>query len=80
MAAGVATGIFALLFATANDRWVLISLPTTPWHTEPSFPAFEARLWAVMLVSFLAGAILVGGIALFLFAASKNKDRGPWRR
>jgi uncharacterized integral membrane protein len=53
-------GIFMILFAVANDDWIVVSLPNSPWHSQPSQPAFEARLWAVMLASFLLGSAVTG--------------------
>ena len=58
-------GIFMILFAVANGDWIVVSLPNSPWHSEPSHPAFESRLWAIMLVSFLLGsAITLIGVYL----------------
>ena len=54
---GGAIGIFLLLFFMANDDWVVIRLPSLPWHRSPSWPFYEARLFGVMIASFLAGAI-----------------------
>lgn len=48
----------ALLFALANDEWVVIRLPTMPWNAAPSVAVFEARLFAVMLASLALGALL----------------------
>jgi hypothetical protein len=48
----------ALLFALANDDWVVLRLPTMPWNAAPSIALFEARLSAVMLVCLLLGASL----------------------
>ena len=57
-------GIFLLLFFMANDDWVTIRMPSVPWHSSPSWPAYEARLFAVFLVSFVLG----GGVFAFVAA------------
>ena len=49
---------FALLFALANDEWIVMRLPTLPWNAAPSVAVFEARLFAVMLASLALGALL----------------------
>lgn len=51
-------GWFALLFALANDDWTVIRMPTMPGNPAPSVAAFEARLYAVMLASLSAGALI----------------------
>jgi hypothetical protein len=58
--AAAAAGVlwFALLFALANDDWVVLRLPTMPWNAAPSVAVFEARLFAVMLASLTLGALL----------------------
>ena len=53
---------FALMFALANDDWVVLRLPTMPWNAAPSVAVFEARLFAVMLVS-LGGGALIASLA-----------------
>jgi uncharacterized integral membrane protein len=60
IAAGVISGMFALLFAVANSDWVVVSIPSPPWEIKPFAAAFEARLWAIMLFCFFAGAVLAG--------------------
>jgi hypothetical protein len=57
-AAGTGLLWFALLFALANDEWVVLRLPTMPWNAAPSVALFEARLFAVMLASLTVGALL----------------------
>jgi len=64
VAAGAPIGLFALLFAIANDVWVTINIPSVPWSPEPSWAAFEALLWAVMLVCLLAGMLISGLVAI----------------
>ena len=49
---------FALMFALANDGWVILRLPTMPWSAAPSVAVLEARLFAVMLASLGGGALL----------------------
>lgn len=58
--AGTAVGFFLLLFIAANDAWVVVHLPNPPWHPDPSRPAFEARLWAIMVAAFLFGLGVAG--------------------
>ena len=48
-------GVFILLFGMANDDWVVIHFPSAPWSSEPAWPMFESRLWAVMLVGYIVG-------------------------
>jgi uncharacterized membrane protein YciS (DUF1049 family) len=76
MAAGVVLGIFALLFAMANNDWVIISIPNPPWKTEPSLAAFEARLWATMLVCFAVGAVFAGVITAVVYIKHRKKAVG----
>lgn len=57
IAALVAPALWSgLMFAIANDDWVVIRWPTMPWNAAPSTALFEARLSAVMFVSALIGA------------------------
>jgi hypothetical protein len=55
---GIAALWFALMFALANDGWTVVRLPTPPWSPAPSTPAFEARLFAIMLAAAAVGALL----------------------
>ena len=66
ISAGVLLGIFVLLFCMANDEWIVIHLPRAPWNAEPSFPAFETRVFALMLACFIAGILLSLFLAYFL--------------
>lgn len=66
---GAPVGIFCILFAMANDAWVTIHIPSAPWSAIPSYPAFEATMWGVMLISLLAGLSL----SFFLAAAYHRK-------
>jgi hypothetical protein len=54
---GALLGGGGLLFGLANSRWVVISLPAPLFEETASRPAFEARLWAVMLVCFFMGVL-----------------------
>ena len=59
IAAGAAAALWsALMFALANDDWVVLHLPTMPWNAAPNVAVVEARLFAVMLASLVAGAAL----------------------
>ena len=55
---GAIVGMFLLLFALVNNSWVVISLPSAPWSTNPPIALFEARLFAIMGVSFAVGILL----------------------
>jgi hypothetical protein len=72
---GIAAGVFGLLFVTVNSGWVVISLPSPPWDQEPSWPVFEARLSAVMLVSALCG----GAVTCVAWWAALRGPRGRQR-
>jgi len=48
----------ALLFALANDDWVVLRWPTMPWNATPRVTLFEARLFAVMLASLAIGVAI----------------------
>ena len=66
VAGGAFLGIFTLLFAVANDAWTVIRLPSAPWSPEPSVAMFEAKLWAIMLTCFAAGAFVAFVVALWI--------------
>lgn len=55
--AGVLLGGFILLFFAANNDWIVIRMPSAPWHTEPSFPIFETRVFALMLACLVVGIL-----------------------
>ena len=63
---GAILGIFLLLFFMANDDWVVIRLPSLPWHASPSWPFMEARLFGVMLISFALGVLSFALIAMVI--------------
>jgi hypothetical protein len=65
-------GIFLLLFFMANDDWVVIRLPSAPWHNTPSWPVYEARLFGVMIIAFAVGVIFSGGIVYLLRRRDKR--------
>lgn len=77
-AAGVLLGAFVLLFLLANDAWVVIQIPNPPWNPEPGWPAFEARIAAVMAVCFALGAICAAFVYRLLGREGRwraNRDR-----
>ncbi len=77
---GTVAGIFLILFALANDDWIVLSMPNPPWYRDPSWPAFESRLWAVMLASFLLGLVSAGaGVYAFRRGAGIRKGRQKQR-
>lgn len=71
---GVLLGVFVLLFCMANDDWVVIHLPLAPWNTEPSFPIFETRVFALMLACFAAGIVLSLFLGYFLRVRRRRRD------
>ncbi|MCU0660768.1 MAG: hypothetical protein MUC50_00400 [Myxococcota bacterium] len=86
---GALLGAAALLFGLANNRWVVLSLPTPLFEASAGRPVFEARLWAVMLVSFLLGLASALGIGLYYHrrtrmlvrrAAALEEELGQARR
>lgn len=68
---GAALGAFFLLFAMANGAWTPVHMPNAPWAAVPSFAAFEARLWAIMLTCFVLGA----GAAFLLASVVQARSR-----
>ena len=64
--AGVVVGIFGLLFVMVNDAWTVVHIPSAPWSAEASWSAFEARLAAIVLVSFTAGALAMAVLGRLL--------------
>lgn len=72
-AAGVLLGAFVLLFLLANDAWVVIQIPNLPWNPEPGWPAFEARVAAVMAVCFGLGAICAAFVYRWLGRESRRR-------
>lgn len=70
---GTVAGVFVLLFGMVNDEWIVISFPGAPWSNRFSWPAFEARIWAVMLVCYGVGAGT--GWILWWFAKSGIQRR-----
>ena len=75
-AVGAVVVAFLLLFLLANDAWVVINVPNAPWDPEPGWAAFEARLAAVMAVSFALGSIA----AVVLYRLLGGDDRRRSRR
>lgn len=73
-AAGVLLAVFVLLFLLVNDAWVVIHVPHAPWEPEAGWAAFEARLAAVMVVSFLLGAVCAALAYRFLGGESRKKS------
>jgi hypothetical protein len=71
---GVLLGGFILLFCMANDDWVVIHLPLAPWDAEPSFPIFEARVFALMLACLAVGLCLCFFLSFFLRVKRRNRD------
>jgi vacuolar-type H+-ATPase subunit I/STV1 len=69
---GVLMGVFLLLFSMVNSEWIAIRIPSMPWHSEPSWVAFESQLWLIMLVCFSSGVAVLG--ILYMVSAIK------WRR
>jgi hypothetical protein len=74
-AAGVLMGGFVLLFLLANDTWVVINIPTAPWNPEPGWAAFEARVAAVMAVSFVLGVIAAALAYRLLGGEGRRRSR-----
>jgi hypothetical protein len=70
---GVLGGLFFLLFLLVNDSWVVVSIPNPPWNPDPGWAAFEARLAAVMVVSFALGAL--AAVTLYRFLAGEDRRR-----
>jgi sterol desaturase/sphingolipid hydroxylase (fatty acid hydroxylase superfamily) len=64
--AGAFSVLFAMLFASVNDEWIVIQMPHPPWRPEPSWSAFEARLWAVMAAGFVLG-VLVASVGVYFY-------------
>jgi uncharacterized integral membrane protein len=64
--AGAFSVLFAMLFASVNDEWIVVQMPHLPWRPEPAWPAFEARLWAVMAAGFVLG-ILVASVGIYFY-------------
>lgn len=71
---GVLLGVFVLLFCMANDDWIVIHLPLAPWNTEPSFPVFETRVFALMLACFAGGLVLSLFLAYFLKVRRRRRE------
>ncbi len=65
-------GIFFLLFFMANDDWVVIRLPSAPWHNTPSYPVYEVRQFGVMLIAFFLGFLFFGLLSYF-FGRRQNR-------
>jgi hypothetical protein len=78
--AGIAAGLFLLLFLIVNDAWVPVRVPGLPWSTDPSLAAFEARLFAVVLVSFLCGVAATGLFWRLLSADQRRRAREDLER
>lgn len=73
---GALLGVAGLFFGLANSRWVVISVPTPLFEETASRPAFEARLWAVMLVCFLFGLLAaLGGLVHYRRRAREMAQR-----
>jgi uncharacterized integral membrane protein len=77
---GACLGIFMLMFAMANDTWVIINLPGLPWKKPPVLPIVEVRLWGVILASFLGGAGTVGIIASIALLKKSRAFKAASRR
>ena len=71
--AGAVLGIFALFFIIANDSWVAVNIPSAPWSPDPSAAAFEATVFAVMLVSFAAGLVAMSLVWFVVLREQKRK-------
>lgn len=67
---GAIIGLFLLLFALVNNVWVVVNIPSAPWSTTPPTPLFEARLFAIMGVSFAVGILLT--VLIFLVTRKNN--------
>ena len=72
--AGAVLGIFALFFIIANDSWVAINIPSAPWSPDPSAAAFEATVFAVILVSFAVGLAAMS-LVWFVVLREQRKKR-----
>lgn len=72
--AAAAVGLWALMFGLANDGWVRVQLPALPWTQDPAAAAFEARLWAVMLVAFALGGLLTGLVLRLMLREAKRRE------
>ena len=74
-AVGVLLGGFVLLFLLANDTWVVINIPNAPWDPEPGWAAYEARLAAVMAVSFVLGVVAAAVAYRLLGGEDRRRSR-----
>lgn len=70
---GVCLGIFGLLFVMVNDAWAVIHIPSPPWSADESWAAFEARVAAIVLASFVAGAVAAAALGRFLSSRLRRR-------
>ncbi len=78
--AGATIAVLTWLFAMANNTWTEIMVPSPPWSTEPAVPVFEARLWAIMLVSFAVGAVIFGALSMAIAGRKQVKAKQATER
>jgi hypothetical protein len=64
----------ALMFALANDDWIVVRFPTPPWSPAPSTPIFEARLFAIMLACLAVGALAASALWRHALASARRRS------
>lgn len=65
----------AVLFALANSQWVVVNLPAPLLDTSVTSPAFEARLWAIMLTCFGLGLSAAAAFILLTLRRARALSR-----
>jgi len=69
---GVLGAVLMLFVLAANRAWAPFVVPAAPWSTQPRLVTLEVQVWALVMISFAAGAV-----ATALLVGTKRGRRTP---